>query len=706
MSDLNLKIKIAGDSSQAEQSVGRVDKALRGLESTGSSINNVLTGLGVGISVAGLAAFVKEGINAADALNDLADRSGIAIEKLAGLEYAVKIGDTSIEAFVASANKLSINIAKNADDFAKLGITAKDPVEAFKQLADVFSGIDDPQKRAAFGAAALGKSYAEMAPLLAMGASGIQELIDKGRQHNPVTAEQAKLAGDFNDKLTELSNQSIGFRSKFAMFVLEPLATLAESLDKDIQKFGLLEGAWRGFLDGYQNFAIPGAGGGLSDELDQINRKIAEQKQLLSEVRRGERSGGAAREIAEQRELNQLIQQRADIEQKLSESRRKKSTLDDEMKMGEANLKAVESFIQKGNSAADEAAKAAESAAKSLQSAYESTERSLRKEIALRGENSAAAQMEFEVQFGSLAKLDESRKLVLLNLAAEKDAVLANVQAYKEYDDIVEQGLALAGKQRAAQSENYQRLFDRFNPGYSTLSQGIADVDQAKALGLIDADRAKAEFDKLGKDYNDLVNKVNDGSDEMSQFAIQAARNIQTSFADFIMSAGEGFDELGANFAKTLARMAADAASAQLMDTLLGKGFGTANAAGNGLLQAGFSAVSSFFGFADGGIMTAAGPLPLRTYAGGGVARSPQLALFGEGSMPEAYVPLPDGRSIPVTMAGGGSGGVTVNIINNSGAEVQTTERETPSGKILEVLIDKRINKWAADAKRQGGILV
>ncbi|ANE54775.1 hypothetical protein AYM39_05975 [Methylomonas sp. DH-1] len=323
----------------------------------------------------------------------------------------------------------------------------------------------------------------------------------------------------------------------------------------------------------------------------------------------------------------------------------------------------------------DKSAKDKESAAKSLQSAYESTERSLRKEIALRGENSAAAQMEFEVQFGSLAKLDEARALILLNLAAEKDAVLANVQAYKEYDDVVEQGLALAGKQRAAQSETYNRLFDRFNPGYSSLTQGIADVDQAKALGLIDADRAKAEFDKLGQDYNDLVNNVNAGSDEMSQFAIQASRNIQTSFADFIMSAGEGFDELGANFAKTLARMAADAASAQLMDTLLGKGFGTDKAAGNGLLQAGFSALTSLFGFADGGIMTSAGPLP-----------------------------LPDGRSIPVTMAGGGKA-MTVIIHNYGGAELQTKETDTADGKILEVIIDKRINRWAANNKRQGGLL-
>ncbi len=52
--------------------------------------------------------------------------------------------------------------------------------------------------------------------------------------------------------------------------------------------------------------------------------------------------------------------------------------------------------------------------------------------------------------------------------------------------------------------------------------------------------------------------------------------------------------------------------------------------------------------------MTSAGPLPLHRYATGGIAISPQVALFGEGRGPEAFVPLPDGRSIPVQMRGGG----------------------------------------------------
>lgn len=53
---------------------------------------------------------------------------------------------------------------------------------------------------------------------------------------------------------------------------------------------------------------------------------------------------------------------------------------------------------------------------------------------------------------------------------------------------------------------------------------------------------------------------------------------------------------------------------------------------------------------ANGGLMTPFGMLPLQTYSTGGIANRPKLAIYGEGRVPEAYVPLPDGRTIPVTI--------------------------------------------------------
>lgn len=116
-------------------------------------------------------------------------------------------------------------------------------------------------------------------------------------------------------------------------------------------------------------------------------------------------------------------------------------------------------------------------------------------------------------------------------------------------------------------------------------------------------------------------------------------------------------------------------------------------------------AMSSFFGFADGGVMTSDGPLPLRGYATGGIASSPQVAVFGEGSKPEAYVPLPDGRTIPVTMSGGAAGGDVFNIsvsVSDAGA---ATSGDDAGGRDLGKAIASAVRQELLAQKRAGGLL-
>jgi lambda family phage tail tape measure protein len=124
-------------------------------------------------------------------------------------------------------------------------------------------------------------------------------------------------------------------------------------------------------------------------------------------------------------------------------------------------------------------------------------------------------------------------------------------------------------------------------------------------------------------------------------------------------------------------------------------------------------AMSSFFGFADGGVMTSEGPLPLsvplRGYASGGIANSPQLAVFGEGSRPEAYVPLPDGRTIPVTMntsAGSGlEGGDIFNISVNVSDLGASTRGDNAGGRDLGQAVANAVRQELLAQKRAGGLL-
>ena len=120
--------------------------------------------------------------------------------------------------------------------------------------------------------------------------------------------------------------------------------------------------------------------------------------------------------------------------------------------------------------------------------------------------------------------------------------------------------------------------------------------------------------------------------------------------------------------------------------------------------------------FANGGIMTSSGPLPLNYYANGGIAKKAQVAVFGEGRQPEAYVPLPDGRSIPVTINGGESesvGGnqisIAINVTNNS--DGSSTESESNSGqdstnmKKLANNIKNMVKQEIYNQSRPGGLL-
>lgn len=125
--------------------------------------------------------------------------------------------------------------------------------------------------------------------------------------------------------------------------------------------------------------------------------------------------------------------------------------------------------------------------------------------------------------------------------------------------------------------------------------------------------------------------------------------------------------------------------------------------------------VSKAFLFADGGIMSEMGSAPLKKYAAGGIANSPQVAIYGEGSMPEAYVPLPDGRTIPVTMTGVKDSGkkagdqyVEINI--NVQRDGKTTESVAGNGdqqqyRQLGERIKSVVREELTVQKRPGGIL-
>jgi hypothetical protein len=167
---------------------------------------------------------------------------------------------------------------------------------------------------------------------------------------------------------------------------------------------------------------------------------------------------------------------------------------------------------------------------------------------------------------------------------------------------------------------------------------------------------------KLARDWKDTTKQMQDATTGWADQAVDA-------FVQFAKTGKLNFSSLIDSILTDIIRMQTRKEFAQFLMPLMDS---ASAAVGNWM--------SGVFPFADGGIMTGGGAVELRKYATGGVANTPQLAMYGEGSMAEAYVPLPDGRSIPVTMSGGaGAGGannVTVNVINQTSTPVSASKSQ------------------------------
>ncbi|HWK65401.1 MAG TPA: tape measure protein [Rhizobiaceae bacterium] len=197
-------------------------------------------------------------------------------------------------------------------------------------------------------------------------------------------------------------------------------------------------------------------------------------------------------------------------------------------------------------------------------------------------------------------------------------------------------------KERTAALQAESEALSRINPlvkdyGYAVERARAAQelLSAAERAGLSITPELRANIDALADGYARAEAEANKLSERQDQI-VQASDFVKESLADAFMEmvpAIETGNKALDNLLNTLIEAVAQAA-------LLGKGplaglFG----GGGGLL--------SLIGFAGGGVAAFGRPQPMKTFARGGIARS--ASIFGEAG-PEAAVPLPDGRRIPVDL--------------------------------------------------------
>lgn len=206
-----------------------------------------------------------------------------------------------------------------------------------------------------------------------------------------------------------------------------------------------------------------------------------------------------------------------------------------------------------------------------------------------------------------------------------------------------------------------------------------------------------------------MLREWKDTTTAMQRASAQWLDDATERLVQFVKTGKLNFSELVDSILTDIIRIQMRKQIAGIFDTIFGSmGGGSTGGGGSDWLGTAISFGKNLFGFANGGIMTSKGSMPLNAYANGGIANSPQLALFGEGRMPEAYVPLPDGRTIPVTMTGGGMGGnVVVNVINNAaGTQAREERSQNADGSTrIDVIIEQVEGKLAQSVSKGRGPL-
>jgi phage-related minor tail protein len=96
-----------------------------------------------------------------------------------------------------------------------------------------------------------------------------------------------------------------------------------------------------------------------------------------------------------------------------------------------------------------------------------------------------------------------------------------------------------------------------------------------------------------------------------------------------------------------------------------------------------------------------------KAFAKGGIVNKPTMGLIGEGKYNEAVVPLPDGRSIPVSGAMSGDNNITVNVtIDSEGTSSTQTEGITgESAKQIGYMVSQAVQVELVEQQRPGGLL-
>lgn len=477
MSEAKIKLSVNG----AREAKSDLESVGGAFTSMGEKAKATVVGIAAGVGIGTFASMVKGAIDAADNLNDLSKATSISVEQLAGLDLAARQSGGDLDGIAKSINKLSENIGKNAEKFAAIGVTAKEPLEAFKQFADVFKSIEDPQQKAAFGAVALGKAWESAAPLLAEGGDAIAEMVEKGTKLSGMTQQFADESDKFNDSLAEMTTVIGGVAAKMGSDLLPIMNEVVKSLAQTSAEASSAGTSFNPITEVFRVLTVLGGNvafvfKGVGSEIAGISAQIAllasgDWRGALSIGDMMKEDAAQARESFDKWEANIM-----NVGKVAKETAKEIATIPLALPGPTVN---VSGFI-----GTDEDTKAAEKAAKAAERAAEKARQE--------GERASKAKLSFvaalEKEYQSIGKSVEQNKLYEASLLGIKgrqlDLVkskLASIEAQKKLYEEEERWFALGDKLLAQHNDSIQSMVDNVD---ALQEQVKAQQEYSDNLGL------------------------------------------------------------------------------------------------------------------------------------------------------------------------------------------------------------------------------
>ncbi len=234
-----LTIEMAADLARLRQDMDDakrvVGNAMDNMRKAADVAKAALGALGVGLGVAGFAAWVKGAIDAADAASKLAQKAGVAMGDVAGLQLAFELGGSSSQGMATAMGKLQKEIVEGNKAFDALGVktratdgTLRSSKDVLYDVADAIAGTENMTLKAARAQEIFGKSGAELLPLLNGGAQGFRDMAETAAALGLVIdSETGKAAEEFNDTLDLLQRAGSGVATQIAAKMLPALNAAA-----------------------------------------------------------------------------------------------------------------------------------------------------------------------------------------------------------------------------------------------------------------------------------------------------------------------------------------------------------------------------------------------------------------------------------------------------------------------------------------------